>query len=283
MNRKHGKKIISAVILTAAFTAIFLAAQGKSGDTQIQSDLQKPDSQEQLGGKIASVTPEKKKSDELKRKLTDYAWAYIDVVKDYEEQHPYSTCSYELIYFDEDDIPELAAGVNEYYLSLFMFDQGEVFTLMDDWPYGIKGNPGYEYLPGQNAMRYYYTEQAGAFRYEEYLTVWSTPDGDSTHMLSFCYEDNLYIKFFNDENHNGQLDEGEDYDGEHFFYGREEITAKEYDAYQIHGDYVYIRGSKTAEEMIDELLLHKKDLDVALQADSAKSNLEEKCFNLQIL
>lgn len=100
MNRKHGKKIILAVILTATFTAIiFLVGQDKSGDTQIQSDLQKSDSQEHSYGQIASVTPEKKKSDEIKPKLIDYAWAYIEVIKDYEEQHPNSTCSYELIYF----------------------------------------------------------------------------------------------------------------------------------------------------------------------------------------
>ena len=40
---------------------------------------------------------------------------------------------YNLIYFNDDDIPELVVGVNGYYTSLYTYSDGKVYTLMDHW------------------------------------------------------------------------------------------------------------------------------------------------------
>lgn len=62
---------------------------------------------------------------------------------------------YNLIYFDEDDIPELVVGVSGYWMSMFTYDAGQVYCLMNEWGYGAFGNAGYEYVPGKNSLRNY--------------------------------------------------------------------------------------------------------------------------------
>lgn len=62
---------------------------------------------------------------------------------------------YNLIYFDEDDIPELVVGPSGYWMSMFTYDAGQVYCLMNEWGYGAFGNAGYEYVPGKNSLRNY--------------------------------------------------------------------------------------------------------------------------------
>lgn len=62
---------------------------------------------------------------------------------------------YNLIYFDEDDIPELVVGGSGYWMSMFTYDAGQVYCLMNEWGYGAFGNAGYEYVPGKNSLRNY--------------------------------------------------------------------------------------------------------------------------------
>lgn len=78
---------------------------------------------------------------------------------------------YNLIYFDDDDIPELVAGVEGYYTSLYTYKDGTVYILMDRWAYGAMGNAGYEYCPEMNSMRNYNTDYAGAILYTTYMAV----------------------------------------------------------------------------------------------------------------
>lgn len=115
---------------------------------------------------------------------------------------------------DDDDVPELVADVNGYYVSVFTYDNGVVYTLMDDMAYGSHGCVGYEYLPRQNVVHCFYLEQG--------------------------------IMSYQDKNENG---EGFQY----YFYGNDEITEEGYDSYMIQGDYEYLYGTKTAEEIIHEL------------------------------
>ncbi|MCM1124759.1 MAG: hypothetical protein NC416_19465, partial [Eubacterium sp.] len=69
---------------------------------------------------------------------------------------------YDLIYVDEDEIPELVSGLNGYYVNLYTYEDGTLYKLMDDWAYGAMGNAGYEYAPGDNSIRNYNADYAGA-------------------------------------------------------------------------------------------------------------------------
>ncbi len=108
---------------------------------------------------------------------------------------------YGLIDFDGDDIPELVAGARGYYTSLYTYDKGRVYTLMDRWPYGAMGNAGYEYSPGKNSLRNYNSDYAGAVLYTTYMTV------GKGHSMDAVVQVETYN--FDDSNRNGILDEEE--------------------------------------------------------------------------
>ena len=78
---------------------------------------------------------------------------------------------YNLIYFDEDDTPELVAGVSGYWMSMFTYDEGQVYCLMNDWGYGAFGNTGYAYVPGKNSLRNYDADMGANNFYTTYMAV----------------------------------------------------------------------------------------------------------------
>lgn len=154
---------------------------------------------------------------------------------------------FNLIYFDDDEIPELVTGVNGYYMSLYTFQDKTAYRLMDDWGYGAMGNAGYEYSPRNNSLRNYNSDYAGAIVYTTYMTI------GSQHSL----ETTAQIETFNfdDVNGNGMPDE-EEYDslGNYSvsYLGDTEITNEEWDAYEA-GEYVFIETVMSLEELMAEL------------------------------
>ncbi len=79
--------------------------------------------------------------------------------------------TFALLYVDDDEIPELAAGLTGYYVDLYTFHDGCLYLLMDDWGYGAMGNHGYEYAPRQNSIRNYNADYAGAIMYTTYMQI----------------------------------------------------------------------------------------------------------------
>lgn len=154
---------------------------------------------------------------------------------------------YDLISFDADAIPELVAGVNGYFMSLYAFSDGTVHTLMDRWPYGAMGNAGYAYCPGKNSLKNENSDFAGAILYTTYLT------SGSGHALEEVAQIQTYQ--FDDANQNGVPDENEqDSIGRYsvsYLDGRR-ITEEERASYDA-GKYVYLEGRLDAEELKAEL------------------------------
>lgn len=154
---------------------------------------------------------------------------------------------FNLIHFDDDEIPELVTGVNGYYMSLYTFHDGTVYGLMDDWGYGVMGNFGYEYAPRKNSLRNYNSDYAGAIMHTTYMAM------NSQHSL----ETTAYIITFNfdDVNGNGDLDE-EEYDsvGNYSvsYLNGEEITDEVWDTYDA-GEYEYIATTMSLEELMMQL------------------------------
>lgn len=141
---------------------------------------------------------------------------------------------YELIDIDGDDIPELAAGVPGYFVSLYTYRDGKVYTLMDEWSYGAMGNAGYEYCPGKNSLRNFNTDMAGGILNTTYMTV-----NDK-----YSIETVAYIVTYNwdDANRNGGLDPEEEetyFNYSVSYIGDREITDEEFLSYEL-GEYQYI-------------------------------------------
>lgn len=164
----------------------------------------------------------------------DYQEAYRAVGRLCSLQNSEET--FALLYIDEDETPELAAGMSGYYVSLYTFHDGTIYTLMNQWAYGAMGNHGYEYAPRQNSLRNYNADYAGAVLYTTYMQIGAGYTIDTIASVKTLN--------FDDVNGNGSPDEEEM--GSVGLYcasyvdGRE-ITAEEAAAYDK-GEYEYLNG-----------------------------------------
>lgn len=158
-----------------------------------------------------------------------------------------SAMTYDLIYFDEDNVPELVAGRPGYGVSLYTYHDGRLYTLMDNWAYGAAGNAGYEYAPKKNNLRNYNADFAGLILYTTYMSM----------NEKFEMETIAQIETFNfdDANGNGMPDEEEEGsvgDYSVSYLNGVEVTSDEWTVYDM-GDYDYIHGSMSYEEILQLL------------------------------
>ena len=164
---------------------------------------------------------------------TDYREAYIAVSK-LREMESNGEDEYAMIYFDDDDIPELVADHPGYHVSMYTYHDGRIYTLMNQWGYGAGGNHGYEYCPRKGSVRNYDADYAGLILY---TTYWELGDRyQLDHVVS--------IKFLNfiDANGNG-LPDGDENEtagyGDKSYVGDVEITWEEESSYSA-GEYEWL-------------------------------------------
>lgn len=135
--------------------------------------------------------------------FTNYQEAYKAVSRLYElENATEKEKKYNLIYIDDDDIPELVAGVNGYYISLYTYRDGTVYRLMDHTAYRTHGNDGYQYSSRKNSLRYRSTSYAGAVEGFTYMAISNQHSIDTVAQIETYY--------FDDINRNRILDENEE-------------------------------------------------------------------------
>lgn len=151
---------------------------------------------------------------------------------------------FDLIYVNEDETPELVSGREGYFVNLYTYQDGTLYTLMNHWAYGAMGNSGYEYSPGKNSMRNYNADQAGAIMNTYYMRINEKNE----------IETPMWIESINyiDSNENGMLDEGEEYGAGPDYINGEKASPEEveavYAAYDM-GDYQYIKGRMPVEDV----------------------------------
>lgn len=78
---------------------------------------------------------------------------------------------YNLVYIDNDDIPELVVDRTGYELSVYKFSKGIAQPVIEEWGYGAFGNHGYDYAPKKNCIRNYNSDYAGAIMYTSYASI----------------------------------------------------------------------------------------------------------------
>lgn len=177
---------------------------------------------------------------------SNYKEDFSQIIKQ-ESLNSNTDLGYNLIYFDEDDIPELVTGLDGYYISLYTYKDGIVYTLMERWPYNISGNIGYEYVPYKNSLRNYNTEYAGAIHYTTYskMTDQYTIDTVAT----------IKLVNFDDANKNGILDPEEeislDFSGVTYL-NNEEVSYEDCEKYDV-GEYEFIRPILSIEDILSSL------------------------------
>lgn len=210
------------------------------GDSDIASFFPREELSEKLSASVEEISISEIRSylygGKRNGEFTDYREAYEAVIKfsalENEEQ------GYDLIYFDEDDIPELTVGHSGYSISMFTYDDGMLYQVMDHWGYGAMGNPGYEYSPKKNSLRNYNADYAGAILYTTYMEM------SAQHTM----EEVVCIVFYNfdDVNQNGIPDEDEEdsigYYGVSYIDERE-VSQEECESYDV-GEYHPMRTEK---------------------------------------
>ena len=165
--------------------------------------------------------------------FADYREAYLAVGK-LKEMESDGKIEYELVYFDEDDIPELVADHTGYFMSLYTYHDGKIYTLMNEWGYGAMGNAGYEYCPRKNSLRNYDADYAGLILYTTYCSISAEYTMDTVVSIKTVN--------FDDVNGNGMPDGDEEETVG--YYGKDyidnvEITPEEYDSYSM-GEYEWL-------------------------------------------
>lgn len=154
--------------------------------------------------------------------------------------------AYDLIDFDGDDVPELVTGAAGYYVSLYTYENGTVYQLMDHWSYGAMGNAGYEYAPGKNSMRNYNSDYAGAILYTTYMTM------NDRHELDTVVQIETYN--FDDVNKNGFPDEEEEASLGAYsisYIDGQEASVQECASYDM-GGYEYMEPKMSLEELWEQ-------------------------------
>ena len=181
--------------------------------------------------------------------FADYREAYLSIGK-LKEMESDGKIEYELVYFDDDDIPELVADYRGYSMNLYTYHDGRIYTLMDRWGYGAMGNAGYEYCPRKNSLRNYNADYAGLILYTTYCSISADYTMDTVVSIETVN--------FDDVNGNGMPDEDEE---ESFgYYSTDyidgvEITPEEYDSYSM-GEYEWLGAginSMSLEELEEAL------------------------------
>lgn len=155
---------------------------------------------------------------------------------------------YDLIYVDDDEIPELVSGHPGYFVSLYTYRDGAIYTLMDEWGYGAFGNSGYWYAPWKNSLRNYDADYAGAIMYTTYMTISEDYSLEIVVTIKSCHFNDIDGDGYPDEE---ELESGESYDVTDYIYVDNElvpISDEEYAAYDL-GDYEFIRGEMSYEEL----------------------------------
>lgn len=169
---------------------------------------------------------------------SSYAEEYIKIMDKLKTEYQQNDIKCDLIYFNDDDIPDLVIGVSGYWVSLYIYEDGRVYNPVDKWAYGAGGNHGYNYQERKGTILNTDTDLAGAILTTTVAKLNSNKEFD---MLSFT-------------------DKGADVDDP-------EIIAQVNEALEAYGGYYY------NEQKISEQEYNNKLKELSINADYANSNI----------
>ena len=182
-----------------------------------------------------------------------YAEEYIKIIDKVKAEYPDANITCDLIYFNNDDIPDLVIGVTDYWVSLYMYENGTVYTLMENMAYGTGGCKYYEYLEKKGAIYSFGNSYAGAISNVVIEVLNSKKTFDALSIISegatLEPTDSMY------EEVQKQLAEssGYHYKGEKISEQEFNNKLKEYSVSSNEKDYKELYGSKSIEEIKKQL------------------------------
>ena len=210
---------------------------------------------------VTNTTTEKQNVEDnisLNNNSSDYAKEYIKIIDKYEAEYPENNITCDLIYFNNDNIPDLVIGISGYWVSLYMYENGTVYTLMEHEAYGTGGYKYYDYLEKKGVIYNYGNGFAGAIRCDTYYVLNSKHEFDT---LTYSGKEDDVISA--NPQISGEIleeiqKELEKYGG--YYYNEQKISEEEYSnklkEFSINMDednYKSLDGTKTVEEIKKQL------------------------------
>ncbi|MCM1089910.1 MAG: hypothetical protein NC413_03645 [Muribaculum sp.] len=196
----------------------------------------------------------------------NWAQAYLSVIDELWEDWNRDELDFALSYVNDDDIPELVFGPSGYWVSVYTWQDGQVYTVMDQWPYGLWGRD-YTYVPFRNVIKSY----VYAYPYQDDNGYTQESCDEFYQMAENTYELE-YIYLLTVEDSIKFADEADEKASSVIYYEepngtKREITEEEYNSYYYaqEEEYLELRGNSTVDEIINELV----------QASQQPSNEEE--------
>lgn len=214
-----------------------------------QSAKAKTEKKEKQPLETAPAKEEKRPPVEDKAAKEYDAWkqAYIDLIEGLEEEYGASTVKYDLIYLDKDNIPELVADTSGG-ISIYAYDNGQLYTLADGLVYGVMGHNGYQYIERGNIVYEYAVNLTVGVDAEAY---WIYNDN---HEAAYLY---CYTEYESSEDGDYYIDGGEPKPIKtYYYYNEQEITREEYANYapDVIGEPPWLGGSMLADEAADKII-----------------------------
>lgn len=114
------------------------------------------------------------------QKTAEYAKEYIKIIDDFKSECPDFKC--DLIYFNNDNIPDLVIDCGA--ISLYMYENGTVYTLMDKEAYGTAGCKYYNYYEKKGVISDFCTSLAGLVCGEDFYILNSKKELEHTFSYS---------------------------------------------------------------------------------------------------
>ncbi len=162
---------------------------------------------------------------------------------------------YDLIFLDDDNIPELVVSEENSWVVIYTIKNGELILIGEsaDEPQlltiGQNGNQSYEYIPKSGIIYNISTDYVGLVYHYNYQIL------NADMIFERLYTDDLFELHFEDINGNKKPDDDEKYSASmrYYYFGDSKLTEEEFLKYSIDGEYENLNGTKIADDMKYEL------------------------------
>ena len=169
-----------------------------------------------------------------------WAKAYLKVLEDLEYKDKYT--SYDLIYVDNDNVPELVAGQDGYWINLYTFYKGKAVPVLKQAAYG------YEYIKKKNVIHRSVPD------YDYNGAVYDVYYGKiSKGKLTDRNKKDLTVRYFVDKNKNGRFEAEEYTSNPSYYYGKQKVSKKNFDKHTVKGSLKQIKGKVSYDNIVKKL------------------------------
>ncbi len=195
------------------------------------------------------------KIDEIEKNKRDEILKEAEKDKNSIDYSNIKNTKYDLIFLNDDNVPELVAGEEDSYVSIYTIVGDKVVPVGDEKELliGVDGNQLYEYIPKGSIVYNMSTDYAGLVSYYNFRHL------NKNNKFEDLYSEKLYSIHFEDINNNKipDNDERQSLKITEYYFGDKKLSEEEYLQYKVTAYYENLMGKYNKDEMkekIEELI-----------------------------